>query len=498
MQMKTTLLRAGALACALLTTTALTAPAYAQTAEPHRQPDANGVDVTYGDFLMAFTEGSVGSGQSELSLVRTGVWVASGVDLNGHQWDWITFQRTPHTGSSDTYAVNIHGRGETFTGTGTLPSGSSLTGSANDFVYRRSDGLTIEFTDDGQGGYGSDSNFCTGDSAQGSCVLVPTTISQPDGRAVTIGYDIWQSCWGEVDSEHLPCHFTPRISSLSNGYGYEIDFAYNTSGGTGDPPESWFQRTGATFYSSGSSVGSVSYSYPSTGVTQVTDMGGNVWRFTGSIYGVSGIRRPGASSDTTSISYSAGSIVSSVTREGVTTSYSRSVSGSTATETITDAASHVTTVVSDLNVGRPTSVTDPLSRATSYTYDSYGRLTRTTLPEGNYTAYTYDSRGNVTEVRRVAKSGSSLSDIVTSATYASSCSDPSCNEPLTTTDERGHETDYTYSSTHGGLLTVTGLTLRAREPGPRPATPTRKTPITTSINSPVFQRALRAMQRPVA
>ena len=89
-----------------------------------------------------------------------------------------------------------------------------------------------------------------------------------------------------------------------------------------------------------------------------------------------------------------------------------------------------------------------MSRQTQFQYDGNGRLTRVTQPEGNYVAYTYDARGNVTEVRRVAKSGSGLSDIVTGASYDSSCSNPvTCNRPNSTTDARGHTTDYTYSST---------------------------------------------------
>ena len=139
---------------------------------------------------------------------------------------------------------------------------------------------------------------------------------------------------------------------------------------------------------------SVSYAYPSAGVIDVTDMAGRTWRFT--IRPGVGIRRPGASSETTTIGYS-GAQVSSVTRDGVTTDYSRSVSGSTATVTITDAASEVTTVVSNISLGRITSITDPLSRQTSFQYDSNGRLTRITQPEGDYVEYTLDSRGNITQ-----------------------------------------------------------------------------------------------------
>jgi hypothetical protein len=77
-------------------------------------------------------------------------------------------------------------------------------------------------------------------------------------------------------------------------------------------------------------------------VTDVTDQGGRVWRVTSS------------------------GVVASVTNGGVTTGYSRSVSGSTATMIVTNALSQATTVVSNLTTGRPVSVTDPLSRTTAW------------------------------------------------------------------------------------------------------------------------------------
>jgi RHS repeat-associated protein len=451
--MKTSLLRAGVLSCVLLTIAALSAPAFAQTAHNFSQPDANGVDLTYGDFSASIREGSIGSGEGELDLDRSSVWVAGSFPTNGAQWDRI---QLTHSSTSDSVVIGWHS--DIFTSTGTSPLGTSLSGSGGSYTYSRSDGTQIAFGDP-SGSDNTSSNFCNGSEGQGNCSLLPTTITSPDGKTVTINWDIWTYFRsGGADNSYYA-----RISSVTNSDGYSISFAY-TSGGsfstTSPPPSSWYQRTGASFFNNNVSTttaqASVSYSYPSSGVTEVTDMGGNVWRLTGTFNALTAIRRPGASSDTTTISYGgSGGTVSSVTRDGVTTTYSRSVSGSTATMTVTDAASHVTTVVSDLTVGRPTSNTDPLSRVTSYTYDSYGRLTRITAPEGNYVNYTYDSRGNITETRRVAKSGSGLSDIVTSATFASSCSDPSCNKPLTATDARGNETDYTYDSTHGGVLTVT-------------------------------------------
>jgi YD repeat-containing protein len=454
------LLRAGALSCALLTSTAFcTQPALAQTAREHRALDENGVDLTHGDYVMSITEGSIGSGESELALVRTGAWYSG---YNGHQWDNISFRREV-SGATVTYQITVGTRAETFTSTGTLPSGSSLSGDGNYFIYRRADGTTIEFTDGGNGGWGTDSNFCTGAFGQGSCTLLPTAITSPDGRSVVLNWDVAAKCseLEPITSETLPCTYVARLGSVSNSFGYEIRFTHasQNAGGSGGAPPAWFQRTSATFHNnnvSGSPAqGSVSYTYPSVNVMEVTDMAGRVWRIAGAFSSITGIRRPGAASDTTTISYVNG-VVSSVTRDGVTTSYAHSVSGSTATTTVTNALNQQSVVVSNLTIGRPTSITDALSRQTSYQYDSSKRLTRVTAPEGNYVQYTYDARGNVTETRVVGKPGSGVADIVTTASYDASCVNPvTCNSPNSVTDARGNVTDFTYDATHGGVLSVT-------------------------------------------
>ena len=328
------------------------------------------------------------------------------------------------------------------------------------YLYRSADGTTIEFTDGGASGSAT-TNMCDGSGTQSECDLVPTTITSPDGKTVSLTYDFWDNCsTQQAPDDPLDCTHYWRVASVSNSFGYSVSFSYAAAGGFAhvNPPSAFYQRTGAAFTNSvagGGTLASVSYSYPSSGVTDVTDTGGRVWRVTsnGSVYA---IRRPGASADTTSASVDSAGLVSSVTNEGVTTNYSRSVSGTTATMTITDAASHTTTVVSDLAKARPTSVTDANGHTTSYQYDSYARLTRVTAPEGNYVATTYDSRGNVTQTDAVPKSGSGLSTITTTASYDSTCTNPvTCNQPNSVTDARGNTTDYTYDSTHGGVLTVT-------------------------------------------
>lgn len=459
--MKTSLSRAAGL-CALLATTSLASPAFAQTSAPtFRNLDANGVDLTRGDFLTSFPEGSVGSGEAALALLRMVGATSSSGSRGTSQWDNILLNAIQNNG----IYVDFGSRSDKFPGAELR--GATLSGSGTAYEYRAPDGTVIDFTDQGTGGGGT-TNFCDGSGSQNTCMLLPTTITSPDGKAVNLQYEFWTHCVStsegqpqlstpEVPRDNAICTYTPRLAQVSSSFGYAIAFSYASAPGFGgNVAASFSERTGADFYNSNASssaLASVSYSYPASGVTDITDTGGRVWRATTGSGGYA-IRRPGASSNTTSVTANSG-VVSAVTREGVTTSYSRSVSGSTATMSVTNALSQTSTVVSDLTIGRPTSLTDALNRTRSFQYDTNGRLTRTTEPEGNYVQYSYDARGNDTQAQRVAKPGSGTATITMSATYAATCADPSCNQPLTTTDARGNVTDYTYDTAHGGVLTVT-------------------------------------------
>ena len=437
--------------------TGLAAPAFAQNSPAFRNLDPNGVDLTKGDYLSSFVEGSIGSGDGELVLQR--VIRSSGISgpIGNSQWDNILLNIVSGSGTFVDFG-NV-----SYKFPGAESRGSTLAGGGSTYQYRSPDGTVIGFTDP-NAGVSDISNFCGAAMPSSSCILVPTSISAPNGKTVTLTYEFWQRCERQFEpDEPINCTFTPRLASVANSQGYSIAFSYASAAGGGfvNPPATFRQRTGATFHNvtAGSgALASTSYSYPSNGVTQVTDTAGRVWQVTNLLgSGTIGIRRPGVGTDTTTATYSTSTgVVGSVTSDGVTTSYSRSVSGSTATMTITNALSQVMTVVSDLTLGRPSSVTNALSQTTSYQYDSSGRLTETTAPEGNKSVIAYDARGNVTSTTLKAKPGSGLTDIVTTASYPATCSNPvTCNSPEWTRDAKSNQTDYTYDATHGGVLTVT-------------------------------------------
>jgi RHS repeat-associated protein len=404
-------------------------PVLAQTASPsHRNLDANGVDLTLGDFVMNFPEGSIGSGSARLSLNRTS---AGGM---ASQWDNYGF-RLIRSGSTITVTIfRPDFSSDTFTmpafGDTTVsnPNGTSLTRDSNPpaFIYTTSDGTAVTFDNPNYDVDPPDTYYCNMSALTSGCAMLPDTITSPDGNIVSLLFD-------------APVGSAPKLVTITNFFGYSIDFTY-----------SGYNRTRADFKTNGTVQGSVSYSYPSAGTVDVTDMAGNVWELTST-----SIKRPGETSPSFVIGGTP-SAVTSATRDGVVTTYARTVSGSTGTMVATDALSHATTIVSNLTIGRPTSVTDANLKVTSYGYDSSGRLTTITQPEGNYVQYTLDGRGNAIQTQYFGKSGSPTPALTYTAAYDTTCSNAlTCNQPNSVTTPLGNTTNYSYDGTTGQVTKVT-------------------------------------------
>ncbi|WP_196138969.1 RHS repeat domain-containing protein [Aliikangiella sp. G2MR2-5] len=102
-----------------------------------------------------------------------------------------------------------------------------------------------------------------------------------------------------------------------------------------------------------------------------------------------------------------------------------------------------------------TAETDSQGNTTRYGYTTNNRIKKIIFPEGNSVHYTYDAYGNVTSKTTKAKPGSGLADITVVANYnTGSCVLFGCYRPTYTIDGKGNRTDYTFDSTHGGLLTM--------------------------------------------
>lgn len=130
--------------------------------------------------------------------------------------------------------------------------------------------------------------------------------------------------------------------------------------------------------------------------------------------------------------------------------------------------------------GAPLVTSDALGRQSTRVYDNAGRLLREIMPEGNAIEYSYDLRGNkLTECRiakgrvtwssltplteQTAQCNSGAGDLVTTTGYmegpsirTDQCTNhKTCNRPSYVIDPKGNRTDYTWSATHGQMLTET-------------------------------------------
>lgn len=423
--------------------------------------DENGVDLTDGSFNLAITEGTIGAGRGALSLERyIGV---SGTKDNVSS----SFYRSV-SGGVVTIDIQMGSRREVFTATSSTAtsftsqqgSGATLTKlTASSYRYTASDGSVTMYEPPRDLTEFETNGFC-GTSNLTSCSLVATSITDPDGVVTTMSWDAGQNCRpGPTAPNGEPTYICAqfwRQRGLANNLGYSLAFSFQqeanpTSGGA---PYTWYTRSGATL-SSGTATRGIWYGAPATGVTEINTDGGKYWRLTNNGAGyLTKVDPPGGPA--IDIARAPDGTVTSVTRNGVTTTYARSVSGATATVSKTVPGRGTTTITSNLAIGRPTSVRNALNQTTSFAYDGNGRLTQQTAPEGDATGYTYDTRGNVTTTQAIAKPGSGVATITTSASFPATCaSQIVCNKPTSSTDARGAVTNYTYDSRHGGLLTAT-------------------------------------------
>lgn len=157
----------------------------------------------------------------------------------------------------------------------------------------------------------------------------------------------------------------------------------------------------------------------------------------------------------------------------------RPFSGTVTQASETGVSGMVTSTATTRPGGQLDSLSDPLNRTTTFSYDDpnvgfsccmseEGELTRAVYPEGNSIEYVRDARGNVTSQILHAKPSSGLADLVMTAAYPATCANIfTCNQPSSFTDARGNTTDYTYDPAHGAVLTETGPVVSGVRPQTR-------------------------------
>ena len=433
-----------------LATTALCAFATPLTAQgipvpPTRELiDGNGVDLFRGTFTVDETIASVGGNQG-MRYRR----IARGTSQFTNNIEALI------QSSGSIFTVTAGGRTDRFTKSGstytpTEANGATLTFASNIYTYTARDGTIVTFSKallptSGYHPYGNEG--------------IVTAIIEPDGGRIDMTYKGQPYCdYFEGDFCTGGWKTARRLTSAKSAYGYMMNPAYFSDDlEDGSGLLNWYNITDHKLINL-----AVEYCAPTqSGCVTTNNWPGSanpnhlVNSYTTANNVITGVRRPGSVSNDLNITYANGK-VSAVADHAGSTGYTYVDVAGSRNVTVTNALGEASTYIFLITSERMTSFKDPLNNITNYTYDGNGRLTRITRPEGNYTNYTYDARGNVTLTRNVAKAGSGAADITATAAFPASCTNPkNCNSPTATTDPRGNVTDYTYDSTHGGVLTVT-------------------------------------------
>jgi RHS repeat-associated protein len=438
---------------ALFATSALVAPsaALAQNAGADTMPharqelDENGVNWATGEQVNYHTDVSVGPNSAGgLRYVRAQGW---GIDSSSY-----SMAMTGTAGVGFTVGIGQRSINFNYSGGQYVPDdGSGATfviNSSTQYTVTLEDGTVIVYT-----------SFGIYDTAKARA----TTVTYPTGEKLTLSYNTIDYCTSNID----PCpsygHLV-RLQSVGSSLGYQLHYTYAKDDIlTPLQAASWKRLVSITGINTtidpcdplaGTCTTTQTWpiaTYDTSGGVTLPD--GNHWAYTSGTSQFT-VKRPSAATANLVVNVDANNRVTSLVRDGMTWTYNFTPGSGIMTAVRTDPLGHQKTVVSSTTVGLPTSITDENGHITTRVYTN-NQLTKLTQPEGNYTQYAYDGRGNLTTVTRVAKAGSGLANIVTSATFPASCTNPAtCNEPTNSTDERGFITDYAYN-TDGTLQSVT-------------------------------------------
>lgn len=473
--------------------------AFAQSALPVAPTaqvlDDKGVDLLTGQLALKDPAVSIGSPDAGgLSVTRS--WVGKNADLlGGWRHNFLMYEQKsgnqiPGLGPTMTY-------GEKSTIFYNSPRPDGTWGAP--YLPARQDGVSLPddeqtFSDRDGAVYTFASFTLYSGSSFGSTIVNPVIrIVKPSGEQILFTYTTFINSWGVSDH---------RLQSVQTNFGYQIKFEYpgnrwdvSKISAINDAVE-YCNPLAASCSGLTNSWPSISYSRPDpsllgTYTEVVTDETGNTRSFSVNIASKNMqllVKTPGPSG-VSPINYvydlyanpgdtNATSVVKSITDTSGSWTYTMNApSGYLAglfqiTKTSPSSVNQIYSNTTDANnVPYVQSYQDGLGRITQYQYGQtlyYGSYINSNIlsylipPEGTitngtptagYTHNEYDTRGNVIRVTKVAQAGSPLASLVYQAGYDATCTSPAkCNKPNWVQDAKGNQTDYTYDTAHGGIL----------------------------------------------
>jgi RHS repeat-associated protein len=386
---------------------------------------------------------------------------------------------------NNTVNVTVSGSTEAFD---VLPSvefdpkvdrGNTLTyNGVDEYIYVFSDGSEARFT----------KGYIGNADVQGFDEAYLTELRRPNGEVINYHYAS-QGASYMMDQGNSSSEITYlRLQSITNNFGYQIHFEYELDSLDNSYLSRDLRREAASEYTKikrvtafNASVDSClplahscnfSQDWPHLNISRPSDTEriyadnlGNETRWIFDEYNrIIAVYGPNLADAPIEISYAdgsvsqiqVGSLIWGYNRVGAEFEDSRGYNLSVIETTVTHPSGQDTRAIVNTDNNRVVMSEDALGNKTHFEYDIYGRLRVRINPEGDEVRYTYVHRSNLREIRRVAKPGSGLPDLVATFDYPVSCTNRvTCNRPISTTNEYGGTTTYTYDPNHGGVLTVT-------------------------------------------
>jgi RHS repeat-associated protein len=443
--------RLAALGSFLLASTCLTPAAIAQVspAPVNTTIDTNGVDLSSGTFYVQDRTVSIGGSGSGLSFSRT--WDSSAAAWRGSFDGAINSSSPGSTANGTVLTVSLGFSTEKFTITSgayvsNQGSASTLSLSGSTYTYTTGDGTVYLFSKS----LAASAGIVVANEAR------LTQATKPSGEQLAYTYTyIPQGTGGSV-----PWY---RLQAVASNLGWQMHFTYDDSGGAYTAGQHNLTKAQVINTSvdycdptantcSGLTQTWPSLSYSNSGMT-TTDALSRVTTYANNT-STSTFTAQRPTGGTTTINYNSTNQATSVANGVGTWNYSYNNDGTNLTTTVTDPLSNVSDAITALSTGLVWEVDDNRNLPTTFGYDSYGRLSSTTYAYGNADIYAYDGRGNLQTVTSYPTSGTQVTTFT--ASYDSTCTyRVKCNKPNYVLDALGNETDFTYDTTQGGVLTVT-------------------------------------------
>lgn len=449
--------------CAALVSLAISGPVLAQEIKPLSiESDVNGVDML---------SGKIRGPRPVLEIPA-----ASNLRFDRLQDFFVKLTGTIASGASPTKSVDVAAgaTSETFTCDGenqcSNPNGSGSALQLNTVNQNNANMIFVEEKSGRRILFSRLANYSIG-TTNSTYLVYATNITFPNGEKLTFSY---------TSGTHSGVTVY-RPNAISSNLGYTLKLTYKADQILIDGvPQPWSVPASATIYKTSDLTAPLASQIYSG--NDVTDLSGRTYTATAANSLSASSQESGASfrlpeTSTNQLTatrvdkpVSGGTcpVVGSVQRDGMTFNYSYTISGcfggknSVTQVVVTGPESYKRTVTVD--PGGPAvppkvmTVKDSQNRTTSYDYDAYSRLETVTYPEGNSATVTRDAHSNITQLRTKAKPASGLADIVESATFPTAVDcvltyDAWCFRPTSMTDARGNVTQFTFSQTHGQMLT---------------------------------------------